>query len=174
MQEKVLYGASPFWRIIMAIFASFRNFSIRPWAVTLGLALGGIWGEAQAEKLGLGIMVGKPTGLSAKYELSRINSVNMALGWSLNGNVIYGHADYVWHNHDLIPVPRGSLPLYYGMGAATYIHNELGVGGRAVFGIEYQFPDAPLDVFLELVPTAWLFPESNFDLLGGLGMRYFF
>lgn len=130
--------------------------------------------EARAERLGLGIMVGKPTGLSAKYELNRINSINMALGWSLNGNAIYGHADYIWHHHDIIPVPKGTMPLYFGMGAATYIHDGMGLGGRAVFGIEYQFPSAPLDVYLEVVPTAWLFPDADFDAFGGLGMRYFF
>ncbi len=131
-------------------------------------------GEAKAERLGLGIMVGKPTGLSAKYELNRINSINMALGWSLNGNAIYGHGDYIWHHHDIIPVPKGTMPLYFGMGAATYIHDGIGLGGRAVFGVEYQFPSAPLDVYLEIVPTAWLFPDADFDAFGGLGMRFFF
>jgi hypothetical protein len=49
-----------------------------------------------------------------------------------------------------------------------------GLLARGVVGLEYLFPSAPLDAFLELGPGIRVFPATNFDISAGLGMRYFF
>jgi hypothetical protein len=41
-------------------------------------------------------------------------------------------------------------------------------------GLSYEFDGAPLDVFLEVVPTLDLIPGTAFDLGAGLGLRYYF
>ena len=77
----------------------------------------------QADKdVGIGFMVGEPTGLSLKSWTGGNNAFDVGLAWSLNNDAVHLHADYLWHNFDLFnDVEAGSLPLYYG------------IGGRVVF-----------------------------------------
>jgi hypothetical protein len=82
--------------------------------------------------------------------------------------------DYVWHNYSLIPVSSGQFPIYYGLGAGVHIANNPGIGIRMVFGMEYLFPNAPLDLFGEVAPVAGIFPEPGIGVNAGIGMRYFF
>lgn len=131
---------------------------------------------AAGSGIGLGAVVGKPTGLSAKVWQGRTNAFDFSAGWSLSGNHIDITGDYVWHNYKLIPVSRGQFPVYYGMGGAVGIGEGpgIGMGIRIVGGLEYLFPDAPLDLFLEVAPIAVIFPDAGIDLHAGLGMRFFF
>jgi hypothetical protein len=48
------------------------------------------------------------------------------------------------------------------------------VGVRGVLGIEYRFPEAPLQAFLEAGPGLNLVPNTRTVGTGGLGLRYFF
>jgi len=48
------------------------------------------------------------------------------------------------------------------------------VGVRIPVGINYIFAKAPLDIFLEIVPMLELVPRTEFNLNGGIGIRYFF
>lgn len=74
--------------------------------------------------LGLGIILGQPTGLSAKYFLSREHAIAGAFGWGYQ----YGgrlHADYAWHpgtllTHEVLDV----VPyLGVGVGLAAFHHH---------------------------------------------------
>jgi len=41
-------------------------------------------------------------------------------------------------------------------------------------GLEYVFPKLPIRIFVELVPVLDLTPDTELDLDGGAGIRYFF
>jgi len=41
-------------------------------------------------------------------------------------------------------------------------------------GLDYMFPDAPFDLFAEIVPTMNLLPSTSFDIGGGAGLRIWF
>ena len=138
------------------------------------LAISALPGHAQ-RNFGLGFIAGEPTGLSGKLWLGKENALDMSLGFSVREDWINGGVDYVWHNYNLIPVPRGQFPIYYGMGVLLALGNDyVALGPRGVFGLEYLFPDAPLDLFVEIGPGAWIIPDTHLNLSGGLGMRYFF
>jgi hypothetical protein len=125
--------------------------------------------------MGLGFIAGAPSGISGKLWLGGINAVDMILGFNPYNDYLEVRADYVWHEMNIFPVNRGQLPLYYGMGAGmTVSDGGPGLLARGVVGIEYLFPSAPLDAFLELGPGIRVFPATNFDISAGLGMRYFF
>jgi hypothetical protein len=129
----------------------------------------------QGGDLGLGFIAGDPSGLSGKIWLGDNNALDLIAGFSAQNDWIRLHADYVWHEFSLFPVRAGQLPLYYGMGLWTAIAKHApALGARGVVGIEYLFPSAPLDVFLELGPGASILPETEFGITGGLGMRFFF
>jgi hypothetical protein len=130
---------------------------------------------AQDHGFGMGLILGEPTGLSAKLWTSSDNAFDFAAAWSFKGD---GHlllqADYVWHFFNLMPVPSGKLPLYIGIGGRVILADDPRFGIRIPIGIDYLFADAPIDVFLELVPILDLSPETDFGVGGGLGIRYWF
>lgn len=130
---------------------------------------------AQNSGVGLGVIFGEPTGLSAKLWTSERTAVDGAVAWSFAGNGwLHVHTDFLIHNYDLIDVSQGALPVYFGLGGFVTFASDLGLGARVPFGLAYQFEDAPLDIFVEVVPGLSLFPGIGFYMSGGIGVRYFF
>ena len=123
------------------------------------------------------MILGEPTGLSLKVWVARSTAFDAAAAWSLRGrNSLHLHADYLRHNFGLFTVQTGRLPLYYGIGGRVSFRDDDDhrVGFRIPVGIDYLFANAPLDVFLEVVPLLDLVPETDVDINGGAGIRYFF
>ena len=141
---------------------------------------------AQDHGFGMGIILGEPTGLSAKAWTwtSNDNAFDFAIAWSFNnyhhdndyhndGSVLL-QADYVWHFFNAISVSSGKLPIYVGIGARVVLADDPNFGIRIPVGIDYLFADAPIDIFLELVPILDLSPSTDFGIGGGIGIRYWF
>ena len=129
---------------------------------------------SQRTGIGLGVILGEPTGLSAKMWTSENTAVDAALAWSFVGNgFIHVHADILMHSFS-IEVDQGSLPVYFGIGAKLDLASNLGLGVRIPFGLAYLFESAPIDLFIELVPILNLIPGTKFSVEGGIGVRYFF
>ena len=139
---------------------------------------------AQDHGFGMGIILGEPTGLSAKAWTSNDNAFDFALAWSFNnyhhgndydndGDVLL-QADYVWHFFNAISVSSGKLPIYVGVGARVVLADDPSFGVRIPVGIDYLFANAPIDIFLELVPILDLSPSTDFGIGGGIGIRYWF
>lgn len=136
---------------------------------------------AQDSGFGAGVILGEPTGLSAKLWTSDVNAFDFAVAWSLknnnnnhndNGNLVL-QADYVWH-FDLINMSSGKLPIYLGVGGRAVLTDDTRFGIRIPVGIDYLFADAPIDIFAEVVPTIDLSPSTNFGIGAGIGVRYWF
>ena len=131
--------------------------------------------NAQNRNFGLGIILGEPTGLSAKLTTNHINALDFAAAWSFKDN---GHlllqTDYIWHNFDLIQVPSGRFPFYYGIGGRVIFSNDPLVGIRIPVGLDYQFEREPIDIFIEIVPILDIIPATRFNIGGGLGIRFWF
>ncbi len=139
---------------------------------------------AQDHGFGMGLILGEPTGISAKLWTSNDNAFDFAVAWSFNnyhhdnhhnnnGDILF-QADYVWHFFNAISVSSGKLPIYVGIGGRVVFADDPSFGIRIPIGINYLFADAPIDVFLELVPILDLSPETDFGVGGGLGIRYWF
>jgi len=130
---------------------------------------------AQNSGLGLGVIFGEPTGLSAKMWTSQRTAVDAAVAWSFVGTGwLHIHTDFLIHNFDLINVSEGSLPVYFGLGAYLGLSSDLAFGARIPVGIAYHFEGAPVEIFTELVPGLALLPEIQFYVGGGIGVRYYF
>lgn len=132
---------------------------------------------AEGGSFGLGIIVGEPTGIGGKLSLTRRNAIDGAVAWSLEGeNDLHLHGDYLYHDYTIFDVDRGEMPLYFGVGGRIKLREEHDdqVGIRFPVGMDYIFPTAPFDIFLEIVPILDLVPDTDFDLNGALGARYFF
>jgi hypothetical protein len=122
----------------------------------------------------LGIILGEPTGLSAKLWTGSSNAFDFGAAWSFEGS---GHflfqTDYVWHS-SLTKASSGQLALYFGIGGRIVFADDPDVGVRIPIGLDYIFTSAPIDIFLEVVPVMDFIPSTDFDLNGGLGIRFWF
>ena len=131
--------------------------------------------QAQQSGLGVGIIVGEPTGFSGKYWISPWSAIDGAIAWSLgNKGKLQIHSDYLWHNYKIISVIKGKLPIYYGIGGRLLFTSENIAGIRGVVGLDYLFATTPLDIFLELVPILDLAPKVDLGFNGAIGIRYYF
>ena len=143
--------------------------------------------SAQDHGFGMGIILGEPTGLSAKLWTSRDNALDFALGLGLGGDRIkykgnydntgrvHFHMDYLWHAFNAISSTE-RFPLYYGIGGRfnTGGGYDGSLGVRGVFGIAWFPHSTPIDVFFELVPVFQVTPLTGLGFDAGLGIRYFF
>src|SRR5687767_6037585 len=82
-------------------------------------------GAAQAQEgtpphpFGLGLMLGEPIGLSAKYYLGNKMALDAGLGesrsyWNHDG--LHLHVDVLWHPKVLTRQPAFDMPFYLGVG----------------------------------------------------------
>lgn len=131
--------------------------------------------HAQDEGFGAGIILGEPTGLSAKAWVSRQNAVDFGLAYSFRRDGYFHlHGDYLWHFPHAIQAPQ-RIPLYTGLGARLAVGKGSGVFGiRIPFGIAYWLSEAPIEFFLEIAPVLDLAPATELSGNGGIGARYYF
>ena len=128
--------------------------------------------SAQNSGLGIGLILGEPTGLSAKMWTGQSTAFDAAAAWSFGDEgALHLHADMLFHNFGLI---NESFPIYYGIGARVKLADDPNIGVRVPIGIAYQVSGPPLDIFIELVPVLDLAPDTSFGFNGALGVRYFF
>lgn len=124
---------------------------------------------------GLGIILGSPTGISAKLWLSKSTAFDAAAAWSFSRKGrLQIHGDYLWHNFNLIKVEKGSFPFYYGLGFRFNFGDEVEAGVRFPLGLEYLFSQAPFDIFIEVVPVLRVINKTDFEMDGAIGVRFFF
>lgn len=133
--------------------------------------------HAQDKGFGAGIMIGEPTGFSAKYWLNETNALDFGLAYSFvrKDNAVSLHADYLYHAFDLIKSSE-RIPVYYGFGARLRIveKEDTGLGARGVIGVAWLSSQVPVDVFIELVPVFNLFPSTSLNLDAAIGARFYF
>lgn len=132
--------------------------------------------QQAGEGVGIGFMVGEPTGLSLKSWTGGNNAFDVGLAWSLGRyDAVNIHADYLWHNFELFnDIESGTLPFYYGIGGRLILADDDAVlGARVPVGLNYLFDDSPVGLFLEVAPIFNLAPETDFDVDGALGVRFY-
>jgi hypothetical protein len=132
---------------------------------------------AQGSGVGLGVIVGEPTGLSLKFWQSRTTAIDVAAAWSFaDQSAFHLHGDVLFHKFDALKVEKGQLPFYFGIGGRVkFTDNDTLVGIRIPLGLDYLFGGGtPLDVFVEIVPIVDLAPSTDASLNGSLGLRYWF
>lgn len=124
---------------------------------------------------GLGVIVGEPTGVSAKIWMSDRSAVDMGAAWSFSDEAaLHLHADFLLHNFDLISVEKGRLPIHFGIGGRVKFEDDSKIGIRIPVGLTYIFDGAPVDIFVEAVPIVDLAPDTEFDVNAAIGARFYF
>ncbi len=138
------------------------------------------------DKLGIGLILGEPTGFSMKYWLDEEHAIDGAAAWSFwDGDGFQLHGDFLWHNFDLLDNPGGvdgKLPVYFGVGARLKFRDDEGqhhdedetvFGIRAPAGISYLFDGKPFDLFAEIAPILDLAPDVELNVSLAVGMHFY-
>lgn len=145
-------------------------------------------GEMIRQGWGLGVIIGEPTGLSAKKWITDRSAVDFAAAWSfVDFDAFQLHLDYLWHNYDLIKTRElhGQMAVFYGIGGRIKLKGgnegrgvddedeDTRLGVRVPFGLSYALKESPLELFVEVVPFVDVVPEAEPGLGMGLGARYY-
>ncbi len=139
---------------------------------------------AEKGTLGLGIIIGEPTGITAKLYLEDDQAIQAAVGGSFIADAWQLNAEYVIHPWILQDRDTFVLPVYVGPGVRFMRYNEgrdsddahYAVGLRAVIGLLFDFKNVPLDVFVELGGVLEYDFSDGAGIGGniGAGIRYYF
>jgi hypothetical protein len=139
--------------------------------------------------LGVGIIIGEPTGVCAKLYLKDDQAIQAALALSAVVGGFQVHADYLFHPLILEEREAFTLPAYIGpglrllqRGAGRDGDDDFRLGVRVVAGLLFDFKEVPLDVFVEVAAVGQYTFGSDSDsvnglglaLNGGIGARYYF
>ena len=133
--------------------------------------------SGQISGLGIGLMLGEPSGLAGKYWLSENNALDFGIGTGFLGDNsgLSFHTDYLYHINDLIKW-NYKATFYYGFGLRMRFPSgsSTAFGVRGVAGVMMIVKDLPMDVFFELAPSFRLLPTTGLDIDIAIGSRYYF
>lgn len=153
--------------------------------ILCSLSLNQVQAQDADRDIGIGLMVGEPTGISFKAWTSDNTAIDAGMAWSIGRyDAVNLHADYLWHHFDLLGdnIEEGELPVYYGIGGRIVFaddypdpgDNNALLGARVPVGINYLLEDSPIGFFLEVAPVINIIPETDFDLDSAIGVRFYF
>ncbi len=146
---------------------------------------------ALANSFGLGIVIGDPTGITAKYIFQKDRAVDGAVSF-FGDDELYLHGTYLWLMPKVFDINRYPVSWYYGLGVRVVSHDhghhhhgpfghhhhghhdDTHFGARAPIGLRMNFHDPRIEIFGEISMAMNLIPGMDVDLDFGLGARYFF
>jgi len=138
----------------------------------------------KGNKFGFGIILGDPTGGTAKLWLNRENALAFHLGASFFGSPRIG-VDYLWHfdafESDIVNLYAGPGGVIgFGEGDGFWYRNrfvrtgdEVGLAGRGIFGINVVPRRTPLEIFVELGVLLALVPDFDSYADAAVGVRFY-
>lgn len=136
-------------------------------------------------KLGLGVIIGEPTGVSGKLWMKRDWAIDTAVSYSFF-SYLHIMANSVWHFHEAIKSIHPSLTdlsAYLGAGSGVRISSkDKPKSGdaranwyvRVPMGLEYLPRSPRIGPFIEFAPGIGLAPKVFPEIHGGIGIRYYF
>lgn len=136
-----------------------------------------------ADKFGIGIVIGDPTGFSFKYGLKTKNSIDAALAWSTNYS-FHLQSTYLWNLGKAFEIENQDFDWYTGVGLRLRDRDkdnprdddddETEFGPRAPVGVRWLAPKIPLEAFVEASIAMNIIPNTDVDFDAGIGARWWF
>ena len=151
----------------------------------LTLVLAAFVAPSRAERRGdqgYGLMIGNPSGFSAKTWINETVALDAAVGVARSEFDI--HTTLLFHKFNWtspsFPVSmreadqRNELPVYFGFGPRLLFEEEKEFGLRFPVGISYLPQTSPWEFFFELAPVLRITEEVGFNGDYAIGARYYF
>lgn len=153
--------------------------------VVISLFFSSLSFAAGAHRLGAGLILGNPTGLSGKYLLDKTNSIDGAVAWNLSDDhtMFHIHSDYLWQVSNIFKDLDAIIDLFYGVGLRFVAKDpppradddeNSKLGPRLPVGLRHMFRDPRIEVFVEIALIVNFIPSTDIDLDLGIGGRYYF
>lgn len=133
----------------------------------------------EAKRLGVGLYLGEPIGFTLKGYITEKLAINGIAAWAFHDKAFTMIGDITY---DFLDIPIDSnlvtLPIYAGFGAKLEFnagpHDDTVVGIRVPVGVAIQWINYPIELFAEIAPGIDVAPSTEFDLMGGIGARFYF
>lgn len=123
------------------------------------------------DSFAIGAEIGTPTGVTLLLPQSERYAVELLGAWDLDDFIfVNGHALFARSIDD-----SPNLHLIWGPGAFIGVRDKgddavsAGISGK--FGVGYSA--APVEIYVHLTPRFLVVSETDFDLGGGLGLRFY-
>lgn len=149
-------------------------------AVAVGLTAPSAVGQRTSGAAGLGGQLGEPSGVTFKVYNADAPSYEFLGAWSsvndfffLNAHALFEQpitADNVEQPFEWFIGPGGFIGTFEGGGP---FGGEAVLGISGTVGLQMEFADH-FEVYLQATPRFALVPETDGDLGGGVGFRYYF
>jgi hypothetical protein len=138
-------------------------------------------------RLGLGAILGEPTGFTGKYWQDTTHAIDGGMAYSFS-DFFLTYVDYLWHFKTEPSLVRDHLAPYIGVGGELFVstqsnrkndeffteHGSVGFGVRVPIGLEWTPPHTPIGIYGELAPGVGIVPATFGFLQGGVGARFYF
>lgn len=145
-------------------------------SLLLALLLTGIAGAQESDDIiGAGIVLGEPTGITAKVWGEGGLAADAAVAWSFLGDSsLYIHTNALYHFRVIDTATDNFITPYVGGGVSFRFEDDLNMGLRIPVGVSWLLSVLPVEIFAEIAPGVGLIPETDFELGAGLGARFYF
>ncbi len=133
----------------------------------------------KSKRFGVGLHLGEPTGFTVKGYLTRRLGLDGIAAWSFTEDAFTLIGDVTYKFLD-IPVDSNTVTLPFYAGAGFKLGVDAGPGDDTIFavrvpvGLAVQWVKHPIEIFFELAPGVAMAPDTDFDLTGGIGARFYF
>jgi hypothetical protein len=140
-------------------------------------------GGTDKGSFGIGVVLGEPTGVSAKLYLDDDTAIQGAVGFNFVGSGVQANVEFLWHPWVLQESDAFVLPIYLGPGIRAIQYDggrggssHAAIGVRGVIGMLFDFKAVPLDAFVEVGGVAEYDADEDGELAlnVGAGVRYYF
>ena len=136
--------------------------------------------QRQTGDLGVGFQVGQPTGISLKFYKENGMGLDFLAAWDLD-DFFFVNVHGNWEKH---LDKNEKFHIYYGPGAfigfrdKSLVENkredQLALGISAQLGFNYVFSPSNFEIFIQGTPRFQLIDNTQFDMGGGAGLRFYF
>ncbi|MEM1042012.1 MAG: hypothetical protein AAGI91_05225 [Bacteroidota bacterium] len=124
-----------------------------------------------AAQFGIGGQVGDPTGLALRFGAGP-SAFDLAAGWDLDDDRLFVQGHLLLRERR-VPGAAADLRYFYGPGAFLSAADDRDTGVGFSFNAGLGFHTGPIEIFGQLTPRLALAPDTDFDLGGALGLRYY-
>jgi hypothetical protein len=141
--------------------------------------------------LGVGIVIGSPTGLTGKWVAGNHVAFDAAVGIGF-GEDLHVHADWLWEGDSLLDEQGANLRWFAGVGGRFEFDDDhcdngngngnkncddddVDLGPRVPVGLELRFASVkPLELYAEIALGIEVVDDTGLTFDGGIGARWFF
>jgi hypothetical protein len=134
------------------------------------------------KKLGLGLHLGEPLGANARYFFNQKFAADLTIGYGFGEEGFIIAPSGQFHFKDILDYDGDTFSLIPYLGAGLKFGVDMAgphdgdgiVAVRLPVGAAFLTSQGKFEISVEVAPGVEFTPDSEFDITGGIGLRYYF